>query len=63
MFPLILQIFLSPFIPFFSLLESAVDYIEDIMKHEDCHDKELSHLIIIVEAPTQSMKSDGVHTG
>lgn len=41
-----------PFISFFG--GPAVDYTEDIMKHEDHHDKELSHLIRIVKTSTKS---------
>lgn len=41
-----------PFISF--SFGPAVDYTEDIMKHEDRHDKELSHLISIIKTSTKS---------
>lgn len=37
---------------------AAVDYI---MKHEDHHDKALSHLISIVKTPAKSKKLVGVY--
>lgn len=48
--PLILDMF--SFISF--SFGPAVDYTEDIMKHEDRHDKELSHLISIIKTSTKS---------
>lgn len=50
--------YLADIFPFFIFLGSAVDYI---MKHEDRHDKELSHLISIIKTPTKSKKLDGVY--
>lgn len=59
MFPFI---YLSFSFSFFFFTGSAVDNTEDIMKHEDRHDKELSHPISIIKTTqTKSKKLDGVY--